>query len=281
MFKNVLVGVDGRAGSRDAIALARVLMDPAGTLTLVNVYAGELDPAHAITPGQLKEDHEASQALLERERAAANVDAQLLSVVSMNAGRGLHQQAEDQQADLIVVGSCSKGFLGRAMLGDHTRAALNGAPCAVAIAAVGFAQRTKPITDIGVGYNWSPESEDALAAAQDIAQSTGASVHAREVISLPSFALAGLMPPSVGGSIETMLNEATTRMEKLTGVDGTAAYGLTGEELAAFGDQVDILVVGSRSYGPVRRLVSGSTSDYLERHSRSSLLVLARRSGQD
>ena len=27
-------------------------------------------------------------------------------------------------------------------------------------------------------------------------------------------------------------------------------YGLAGEELAAFGDEVDILVVGSRSYGP-------------------------------
>jgi hypothetical protein len=39
---------------------------------------------------------------------------------------------------------------------------------------------------------------------------------------------------------------------------------------------VDILVVGSRGYGPVKRLVLGSTSDYLERHARSSLLVLPR-----
>jgi nucleotide-binding universal stress UspA family protein len=56
-------------------------------------------------------------------------------------------------------------------------------------------------------------------------------------------------------------------------------YGLTGEELAAFGDEVDILVVGSRGYGPVRRLVLGSTSDYLERHARCSLLVLPRGGG--
>jgi hypothetical protein len=35
-------------------------------------------------------------------------------------------------------------------------------------------------------------------------------------------------------------------------------------------------VVGSRSYGPVRRLVIGSTSDYLERHARCALLVLPR-----
>jgi nucleotide-binding universal stress UspA family protein len=53
-------------------------------------------------------------------------------------------------------------------------------------------------------------------------------------------------------------------------------YGLTGEELAAFGDQVDILVVGSRGYGPIRRLVLGSTAAHLERHARCSLLVLPR-----
>ena len=52
----------------------------------------------------------------------------------------------------------------------------------------------------------------------------------------------------------------------------------TGEELAAFGDGLDLLVVGSRSYGPVRRLVSGSTSDFLQRHARCSLLVLVRES---
>ena len=55
-----------------------------------------------------------------------------------------------------------------------------------------------------------------------------------------------------------------------------AVYGLAVEELAAAGDRVDLLVVGSRGYGPLRRLVLGSTSDYLERHARCSLLVLPR-----
>ena len=73
-----------------------------------------------------------------------------------------------------------------------------------------------------------------------------------------------------------MVQEANGRMQALTDVEGRAVYGLAGEELAAFGDQVDILVVGSRGYGPVKRLVLGSTSDYLERHARCSLLVLPR-----
>jgi hypothetical protein len=53
-------------------------------------------------------------------------------------------------------------------------------------------------------------------------------------------------------------------------------YGLTGEELAAFGDELDVLVVGSRGYGPVKRLMLGSTSEYLERHARCSLVVIPR-----
>jgi nucleotide-binding universal stress UspA family protein len=73
-----------------------------------------------------------------------------------------------------------------------------------------------------------------------------------------------------------MLEQATERMKELPDVDGQAVYGLTGEELAAFSEKLDILIVGSRSYGPIRRLVLGSTSDYLQRHARGSLLVLPR-----
>ncbi|MDE3070212.1 MAG: universal stress protein, partial [Acidobacteriota bacterium] len=90
---------------------------------------------------------------------------------------------------------------------------------------------------------------------------------------------AGIVPPAIGDSIDAMVAQATGRMKEMPGVDGRAVYGLIGEELAAFGDEVDILVVGSRGYGPVRRLVLGSTSDYLERHARCPLLVLPRIAG--
>ena len=50
MFKNVLVGVDGRPNGRDAIALASRLTDPDGKLTLAHVHSGELRVSHAISP---------------------------------------------------------------------------------------------------------------------------------------------------------------------------------------------------------------------------------------
>ncbi len=162
------------------------------------------------------------------------------------------------------------------MIGDDTRAALNGSPCAVAIAARGYAEHPTPITKVGVGYNESPESEQALRAAHLIAAPTRADVHVLEVVSIPTYAYTGMMPPVLGEGIESLIRETNARLSKLPDVTARAVYGLTGEELAAFGDEVDVLVVGSRGYGPWRRLVLGSTSDYIERHARCTLLVLPR-----
>jgi nucleotide-binding universal stress UspA family protein len=276
MFKNVLVGVDGRAGGRDAIALALKLTNPDGKLTLAHVHTGDLRPSHAIAPAMVREEQDASHKLLEQERAAADVKAELISIVAMSPGRGLHEQAEEQNADLIVVGSCSHGAFGRAMLGDDTRAALNGAPCAVAIAPLGYAEHSTPIAKVGVAYNSSPESAAALAVARELAAPTRATVHALEVVMIPTIAYGGMVAPGFGESIDIVLQDADNRMKEMPDVDGHAVYGLAGEELAAFGDHVDLLVVGSRGYGPVKRLVLGSTSDYLERHARCSLLVLPR-----
>jgi nucleotide-binding universal stress UspA family protein len=276
VFDNVLVGVDGRAYGRDAIALAAQLAGSGGKLTLANVRAGEYQPLSAITPGLIAEERDASMELLERERAEVDVQAELVSVVSASAGAGLHRRAEEQGADLLVVGSCSHSALGRAMLGDDTRAALNGAPCAVAIAARGYDAHPTPLAKVGVAYNGSPESEKALAAAREVASPTHATVIALEVVSIPTYAFSGVVAPSLGDTIDTMIAEASKRMSAMPDVDGRAVYGLAGEELAAFGEDVDLLVVGSRGYGPVRRLVLGSTSDYLERHARCSLLVLPR-----
>lgn len=276
MFKNVIVGVDGRPTGRDAIALAARLVDREGKLTLAHVHSGELRPVHAATPGLVAAEREESHALLERERADAGVEAELLSLVAMSAGRGLHDLAEELDADLLVVGSCSHGLFGRAMLGDDTRTALNGAPCAVAVARRGYAEHPLVLASIGVGYDGSPESEAALAVAREIAAGLRSKLDALQVVSLPSYAFSGVGAPALGEVVEQMLQEARERMAKLDGVDGHAVYGLAGEELAAFGAQHDLLVVGSRGYGPIRRLVLGSTSEYLQRHARCSLLVLAR-----
>jgi len=275
MFKNAIVGVDGSPNGRDAIALAAQLTAPDGKISLVHVHSGLLRPSAAVTLRPAVEDAEASARLLERERAESGVEADVASVVALSPGRGLHEQAERHHAEVIVVGSCSRGLLGRVFIGDDARAALNGAPCAIAIAARAFAGREGPMARIGVGYDGTAESEAALAAARAIAADNGASLHALQAVALPLYAYNPLV---IGPLTESLLDEARTRLAALPGVDARAVTGYPGEELAVFSAALDLLVVGSRSYGPVRRLVLGSTSHYLERYARCSLLVLPRTS---
>jgi len=276
MFKNVLVGVDGSANGRDAIALARELTEPEGKITLAHVHRDELDFIKGVQRDPLREDREASEKLLEDERVAAGIEAELRSVVASSPAAGLHGQAELQDADLLVVGSCRHGALGRAMLGDDARAALSGAPCAVAIASHGYAGAQDRLTTIGVAYNGSPESKVALRAARAVAGGAGAQIRLRQVAFLPPTAYSGFAALDLGNSIEEMVAQAERDIAAIPGVSGKAVYGPPDAELEAFSDEVDLLVVGSRSYGPLKRLMLGSTSNYLARHAGCSLLVLPR-----
>jgi nucleotide-binding universal stress UspA family protein len=276
MFKNVLVGVDGSANGRDAIALARQLTDADGEITLAHVHRGELDPLKAVHRGLQKAEREASSKLLEDERAATGIEAELRDVIALSAGAGLHGQAELQGADLIVVGSCRHGALGRAVLGDDARAALNGAPCAVAIASHGYANTQGELSTIGVAYNGSPESKAALAAAKTLAEATGAKVQVCQAAFMPTTAYSGYAALDLGNTIEEMVKESERRIAEIPGVSGKAVYGPPDAELEVFSDEVDLLAVGSRSYGPVKRLMLGSTANYLARHAGCPLLVLPR-----
>ena len=278
MFKNVLVGVDGRAGGRDAIALAGRLVDDQGQLTLIHV--------HQETTGIVVHDFDSSardeaQRLLEGERDAAGVTAKLVSTAAPSVGSGLHRVAEESAADLLVVGTCRHGFVGRVLLSDDTRASLEGAPCAVAIPPLGYAQRSKPIGVIGVGYDRSPESHAALDLARVLAAEGNIKIKVLTIVSALPFSYAGLAPMDLGSEIDGLMSEARDRLNALDDVEGHAVYGLPGEELAVFGDDVDVLLVGSRSYGPQRHLMLGSTSKHLARVSRCPLLVLPRASAQE
>jgi nucleotide-binding universal stress UspA family protein len=168
------VGVDGGSGGRAAIALAVRLAEPMGRLTLAHVHAHEFSPGRDLSFTAL--GRQESERLLERERAATGVPADLVSLASVSAGRGLHELAEVRACDLLTVGSFSRGPVGRVLLGDHTRASLNGAPCAVAVAPHGYDHRSARFEVVGVGYDGSPESEAALALARKLATRSGAAL---------------------------------------------------------------------------------------------------------
>lgn len=274
MFRNVVIGVDGRSGGRDAIALARQLAGPGTTTTLANVYLS----AVPLVPSLLawyEIERKKSSDLLDAECSRANLTAEVATVCAASACEGLHRLAEERDADLLVLGSSSRSLIGRVLLGDDARASLNGAPCAVALAPRGYAEGPAPLRRVGVGFDGSPESALAVEAARSVAAGHGADVEARFVVHTP-----GLPPATPGAWTDVageMLDQAQDEVRALPGVSGTAVLGLPNQELVAMAHDVDLLVVGSRGYGPVRRMVIGSTAGYLQRHAPCPLLVVRRR----
>ena len=148
MFGKTIVCVDEPSGGRDAIALAKQLVAPDGKLMLAHVVSTStwepLASRAAYAAGERRKPAEQDRAegLLRTARDQAGLASHrsisLRVVWSPWVGRGLHEFADIEDADLLVLGSSRRGMLGRVLLGDHTRAALNGAPCAVAVAPRGL-----------------------------------------------------------------------------------------------------------------------------------------------
>jgi len=279
MFNNVLVGLDDGDGGRDAVALAKMLAAPGSNITLAQVYQGDSKVSRASSPGYEAKQHDRIRELLENRRAEAGLDAELRWYGSSSVGRGLHELAELTGADLLVIGSSRRGLLGRILIGDDTSAALNGAPCAVAIAPAGYCRETVVMREVGVGYDGSPESKGALALARIVAAEHQTMLSAFHAISSPAYLYLGNLQTAAPIDVEPIqreVSEAAERIAALGGVEPHSAYGDPVEELTLYSASLDLLVIGSRGYGPLGRLVYGGVAQRLARTARCPLLVLTR-----
>jgi len=271
MFDRMLVGVDGRQGGRDAIALAQQLAGLGDKLVLANVY-GPRVPGRTLATA----DHEAED-LLESERRQMGLRAaESVVFADTKPGRGLQELAGRESADLLVIGSTHRGPVGRVLLGDATLSALNGAPCAIAVAPAGYGAADHKLRTIGIGHDGSDESELALMAARSLAAAHNSTLRVLAVVSLQTVSSDTPTPLDWTHETERVMKAEQARVDAIEGVSGEVAYGDPSEELAAFANELDLLIVGSRGHGPIGRLLSGSSSTYLARRCPCPLIVVPR-----
>ena len=130
---------------------------------------------------------------------------------------------------------------------------------------------------LGVGYDGSPESEAALAAAREFASAHSGAIKAFWVVSLQEVREDKPIPADWPSAIDELVERHAERLAQVDGVEGIVTYGGPREELVQVGKELDLLIVGSRGYGPIGRLFHGSVSRYLAGHATCPLLVLPRR----
>ena len=280
-YRKILVGYDDSEQARDALALGRQLADVSGAALVVGgVFP--LDPIWGSSVDPYLRETEANHAR-QVEEAARAVGAEAEAYPSRSAARGLHHLAEEIGADLIVVGSSHRGRAGQALAGSVGTTLLHGAGSAVAVASRGFRDGPAAVKTIVVGVDGSAEAGQALASAWQLAKQAGATLKLISVAVPPPLAAvrteAGRQEllDAIRDAVRNMLTEARNTVPDGIELETTL---ITGDPVEALKDVAGapgtILVVGSRGYGPLRRVLLGSVSGKLVAGAPCPVLVTPR-----
>lgn len=273
MFDNVVVGVDDYDAGRDALELAKRLVFFDGNLLLVFVEVVKPAPFPDADPELQAADRRRALERLASLRDDAQVDAQLLTVQAGSVASGLHE-AVSRHGDLLVIGASRRDDLRRVFVGDDTRPVLESSPSAVAVAPRGYAAGDPALNTIGVAYNGSPASEEALAVASELARDHNAELSAFEAVPEPIYVHD---PLSGRWERDERLGKAYRRLDELGDVKPRVASGEAAQALARYATTVDLLVLGPHEYRPIDRFTGGSTSQRLADSAPCPLLVLSAR----
>lgn len=290
----VIIGYDVDASGTDALTLGIGLGAALGLPVIVaKVHASPAPIGAGRVDAEWVADRRAASAAvlagaqrqveeLKLNPRAAAIEYRL--VPSSSAARGLHELAEAESAALIVVGSAAtEGFDRRVFAGSTASRLLSGAERPIAVAPKGLsADGWRGPDRIGVAYLATGEGLVALQASADLARRTGSSLRlftavAEEASVVPW--LAGVdgenaFAATVREGVQSSLDEAVAATEGLE----VSARLLVGDVVRLLADlpEVDLLVCGSRAYGPVRRVLLGGVSSRLMRRCAHPLLVVPR-----
>jgi two-component system response regulator NreC len=265
MSKKIIVGFDGNEGGRDALALGEVLARAEGAdLIAACFYESLALPPIGSYEGWEHELREMALRTLEQAKAQCRGKLDTHALASESPVRGLHQFAEQEDADLIVVGTSHRGKVSQALAGLVAEGLLHGSPCAVAVAPKDFRDRGGELALIGVGYDGRPEAENALDAAIELAKGSGATLRLIAVATASP-----LVEP-----LQEVLDEGVSRASLEVDASGKLAGGPAIRLLDEH--DLDLLVVGSRGYGPVRRVLLGSVSGEVVRDPALPVMVVPR-----
>ncbi len=275
MPATVLVGVDG---ARDeAAVLGRLLASVTDApLTFGAVYGFEsLSP-----PWPTREQAEAWIAGVRHDP-----DERGCLVCASSVAAGLDALAARERARMLVLGSSPRGPLGRLLAGSTAQRVIHGAPCAVAIAPRGL-KPPDELRTIVAAVDGGSEATAALAAAAELAVASGARLQAVYVVHQPSpahplFSLIDTPYADWASATRAAAERIARESAAAAGVEPeiVIAEGDPAARLAELSRDADLLVVGSRRYGPLRTVLLGGVSWPLLERAACPVLVLPRGSG--
>jgi nucleotide-binding universal stress UspA family protein len=283
----IAAGVDVYPEGRDAAALGALLARATdGELLVVAVHPEPLVvlPAELGWTAMRKQAEETPRQT--RDEVARG--ARIVVETDWSVPRALALVVTREHRNLLIVGSSRHGPQGRIRIGKRTRQLLCHFRCALAVAPRGLAAAPeRRLSLVGVGYDGSDESGEALALAGSIAAAAGAKPSVRGVVDdrLPGAGWLRLgrdQLMSIWWELtEPMVESLRERVQAAadaTGADVVVEVrrGRPVDALIELGEQADLLVVGSRRWGAASRVLVGSTGEALLHDAACPVLVVPR-----
>jgi nucleotide-binding universal stress UspA family protein len=288
MASRVVIGYDGSEASEDAVAFGLTWCQSTGDVPVVaTVYPEE----HPLGIGRVDVEwatyvREQAEILQDNARATVGDAALYRNVASTSAAHGLADLAEDIDAVMVIVGTSQEAGLTRTLLGTSTERLLHGAPAPVTVVPPGWRQSApERISSIGVAYLDTRDGREALRRAVRVALRIPARLTLYTVLGQSSERYSYLVGrtdeqafwdkarDSYGKALEFAAVGVPAELEpRIVLLEGAVV-----DSLAALGpDDVDVLICGSRGYGPVRRVLLGGVSSRLIRRARLPVTVVPR-----
>ena len=283
MTRTILVAYD--PGTRDIApvrfgqAAARFTGAP---LTVVAVYEGGMleDRLASGTFGEelsadAREALDDLKATLEGEGEAS---PRMILAESHSAARGLHRAMDEETSGLVVLGSTGRGAVGRVLPGSTAERVVHGAPCPVAVVPRGYTAPEGGLRTIAVGFADSDEGRAALRVAAAVARARGARL--RVVTALRHGPVQTYSVRDEAGrellAAGEALDRACAELAEGTECETEVAHGDAAEALVGVSQSADLVVVGSRAYGPLRAVALGGVSRRVMAEAHCPVLVLPR-----
>ena len=276
----LLVGYDGSNGGKDALELTRVMAEATGASVLVVTV---LPYGPLPIPYEILEEEEGERAaplFEEAKELLGGIEVETRAFGGGTPAGVINDLAESEKAGTIVVGSPHRGPIGRALIGSVADGLLHGAPCEVTVAPRGYAgEEHGPFRTIAVAYDDTEEAKAALRRAEEIARACRATIVVYTV-SAPVAVVPGAtgytpaIPPEAGA----IVTRAVKSVNDDLAATGRALSGVPAGAIAEACEEVgaDLLVAGSRGYGPVLRVLLGSVSTQLVHRASCPVLVVPR-----
>lgn len=285
-LRHIAVAIDTAAQSRDAVLLGSTLAAATeGDLMLLTVEP-ELS---LLLPGlDQRPVRRETETMLSEIRSAYAPQARTAITADLSVARGLRRLARADHRQLLVVGSSSHGPTGEVSLGHDARQVLDGLQGALAIATRGLSARADfQLRRIGVGFDGGEEAAVALAAAATLVRGSDAKLVVRGVIDdrVPALGWPHLWRGAILEAWQEVVADDTNALERqIETVVGElkveasieVTQGRSAPELCELSAELDLLVIGSRRWGSMARLLLGGTGEGLVHGSRCPLLIVPR-----